>query len=100
MLESHAESRRGSTPEVIRLTVNRITDLHQQAPDASIGVLVRRKKDIQTLLLELKRRGIRASGEGGNLLTDSEAVQLALSLFVWPITPATPPPFSTLPPRR
>jgi len=81
LLECHAESRRGSTPEVIRLAIDRIADLHQQAPDASIGVLVRRKKDIQTLLLELKRRGIRASGEGGNLLTDSEAVQLALSLF-------------------
>jgi ATP-dependent helicase/nuclease subunit A len=81
LLECTAEKRQGSAPHVTKLLIDRIEDLHRQAPDASIGVLLRRKKDIQALLLELKRRGIRASGEGGNLLTDSKAVQLALSLF-------------------
>lgn len=81
LLECNAEKRKGSTPFVTKLLIDRIEELHRQAPDASIGVLLRRKKDIQSLLLELKRRGIRASGEGGNLLTDSKAVQLALSLF-------------------
>lgn len=81
LLECTAEKRQGSSPHITKLLIDRIEDLHRQAPDASIGVLLRRKKDIQVLLLELKRRGIRASGEGGNLLTDSKAVQLALSLF-------------------
>ena len=81
LLQCNAEKRRGSTPKVMQLAIDRVEDLHRQAPEASIGVLVRRKKDIQTLLLELKRLGIRASGEGGNLLTDSKAVQLVLSVF-------------------
>jgi ATP-dependent exoDNAse (exonuclease V) beta subunit len=81
LLQCQAEKRKGSTPKVMQLVIDRIEDLHRQAPEASIGVLVRRKRDIQTLLLALKRLGIRASGEGGNLLTDSQAVQLALSLF-------------------
>lgn len=81
LLQCKAEKRKGSTPKVMQLVIDRVEDLHRQAPEATIGVLVRRKKDIQTLLLELKRLGIRASGEGGNLLTDSKAVQLALSVF-------------------
>ncbi len=81
LLQSQAEKRKGSTPDVMRLVISRVQALHEQAPSASIGILVRRKREIQTLLLELKRLGIRASGEGGNLLTDSEAVQLALSMF-------------------
>jgi ATP-dependent exoDNAse (exonuclease V) beta subunit len=81
LLECTAEKRLGSSPQVTKLLIDRIEDLHRQAPKASIGVLLHRKKNIQSLLLELKRRGIRASGEGGNLLTDSKVVQLALSLF-------------------
>ena len=81
LLQCKAEKRKGSTPKVMQLVIDRIEDLHRQAPEATIGVLVRRKKDIQTILLELKRLGIRASGEGGNLLTDSRAVQLTLSVF-------------------
>ena len=81
LLECTAEKRLGSSPQVTKLIIHRIEDLHRQAPKASIGVLLHRKKNIQSLLLELKRRGIRASGEGGNLLTDSKVVQLALSLF-------------------
>ncbi len=46
-----------------------------------VGILVRRNAVIPRLLFELQRLGVRASGEGGNPLTDSRAVLSVLSLF-------------------
>jgi ATP-dependent exoDNAse (exonuclease V) beta subunit len=48
---------------------------------ARIGVLVRRNRPIPRLIHELRRRGVLASGEGGNPLADSEAVRVLLSLL-------------------
>ena len=55
--------------------------LHAEAPAASIGVLVRRNVAVARMIYELRSRGIEASEEGGNPLTDSAAVQLVLSLL-------------------
>jgi ATP-dependent helicase/nuclease subunit A len=51
-------------------------------PAATIAVLVRRNQLIPRLILELRRLGVLASGEGGNALTDSDTVQVVLSLLV------------------
>ncbi len=47
---------------------------------ASIGVLFRRNADVATMIALLRDRGISASQDGGNPLTDSAAVELVLSL--------------------
>jgi len=59
----------------------RIRELGQQAPGRSIGVLCRKNDTVACMIYELRLLGVQASEEGGNPLTDSPAVQLALSLF-------------------
>jgi ATP-dependent exoDNAse (exonuclease V) beta subunit len=51
----------------------------RRAPDCSVGVLVRKNANIVPLIQMLQRRGIHASEEGGNPLTDSAAVAAMLS---------------------
>jgi len=52
-----------------------------EAPLASVGVLVRTNAAVAKLIYRLRDRGIPASEEGGNSLTDSPAVELILSLL-------------------
>lgn len=72
-----------STDKRFEAVLERAADLAAeaaaQAPEGTIGVLVRSNKAIPRLLHALRRRGVAASGEGGNPVTDAEAVQLALS---------------------
>jgi ATP-dependent helicase/nuclease subunit A len=58
-----------------------IARLHAEAQHASIGVLTRSNKAVRRIIWELHKRGVPASEEGGNPLTDSPAVMLVLSLF-------------------
>ncbi|MCA9000165.1 MAG: UvrD-helicase domain-containing protein, partial [Planctomycetaceae bacterium] len=60
-----------------------IRDLHQQAPGCSIGVLTRTNRSVGRLVYELTQRGVEASEEGGNPVTDSAAVELVLSLMTF-----------------
>ncbi|MDA7951123.1 MAG: UvrD-helicase domain-containing protein [Pirellulaceae bacterium] len=61
-------------------TADRVEQIHQNAPHKTIGILVRTNSAIKEIIYELQRRGIRASEEGGNPLTDSPAVEILLSL--------------------
>jgi len=76
----HGE-RAGDGVAMRQATLERIIALHCQNPDASLAVLVRSNKVIPQLIAELAAQGIRASGAGGNPLTDSRAVDIALSLL-------------------
>ena len=67
--------------KVTKLTLRRVAALAEAEPTATIAVLVRTRKRIPVLIDGLQRAGLRASGEGGNPLTDSAAVLHALSLF-------------------
>ena len=58
-----------------------IARLVHEAPGRSVGVLVRDNDAVATLIYELHRKGIAASEEGGNPLTDSPAVSVVLSLL-------------------
>ena len=63
-----------------KATVKRIRQLVRELPaDKTIGVLVRRNKEVTELISLLREKGIPASEEGGSLLTDSVAVELVLS---------------------
>ncbi|MBM3986283.1 MAG: hypothetical protein FJ296_11470, partial [Planctomycetes bacterium] len=77
--ESGAEERRTLLAQAAADLVARLV---QADPRASVGVLVRVNKPIPRLLHALRARGVPASGEGGNALTDSEAVLVLLSLLL------------------
>ncbi len=66
---------------VLRLAAKRARDIADEAPHATIGILVRRNDLIPRLIFLLRDEGLRASGEGGNPLTDSIAVLHFLSLL-------------------
>lgn len=66
---------------VLGAAVERVGAILDDAPRATIGVLVRRRAWIPDLIRRLRDAGIAASDEGGNPLTDSMAVLHALSLL-------------------
>jgi len=72
-------ARRGAL--LARAAAQLVARLVAADPQATIGVLVRRNEPIPRLILELRQLGVLASGEGGNPLTDSDSVQLLLSLL-------------------
>lgn len=69
------------TAQLMVAAAEHVRALVEAAPQASIAVLLRRREPSARLLRELRQRGVLASGEGGNALTDSDAVRLALSLL-------------------
>jgi ATP-dependent helicase/nuclease subunit A len=66
---------------VLELAVERVKRIVEAAPTATVGLLLRTKSRLPRLIYLLRREGIRASGEGGNPLTDSAAVLAFLSLL-------------------
>lgn len=68
-------------PSLLRRAAEVVAHLHQQMPDRTIGVLVRRNAVLAHLMNELRNLGIRASGEGGTSLTDMPPVNALLSLL-------------------
>lgn len=74
-------SREEQEGEVFRRAAHRVAAMTSQAKSRSIGVLCRRNDKVGQMMNELQRLGVPASEEGGNLLTDSAAVELVLSLL-------------------
>ncbi|MBN2218100.1 MAG: UvrD-helicase domain-containing protein [Pirellulales bacterium] len=73
------DQRGAQADATLDFAAGRIAELHAAVPGRSIGVLVRRNRSVARLIHRLGRLGVAASEEGGNPLTDSPAVQLALS---------------------
>jgi ATP-dependent exoDNAse (exonuclease V) beta subunit len=80
-LHGERPSKADRTGQLMIAAADRVRELVAAAPWASIAVLLRRRAPSARLLRELRQRGVLASGEGGNALTDSDAVRLALSLL-------------------
>ena len=59
----------------------RVAALHQTHPGCSVGVLTRANAAVTGIASRLRSRGIDASEEGGQPVTDSPAVQLLMSLL-------------------
>ena len=60
----------------LRDVADRISEIHRDHPDASIGVLTRNNKGVAQMIYLLDQLGLDVSQEGGNPLTDSIAVEL------------------------
>jgi ATP-dependent helicase/nuclease subunit A len=56
-----------------------VEEVLRSAPNATVGVLTRKNAGVARMIAELRGRGIAASQEGGNPLTDSTAVQIVLA---------------------
>lgn len=56
--------------------------IHQRSPESSIGILMRTNQGVAQLIYMLENLSVDASGEGGNPLTDSAAVELVLSALM------------------
>ncbi|HVX60226.1 MAG TPA: UvrD-helicase domain-containing protein [Pirellulales bacterium] len=65
----------------LKFAAEEVARLAREAPDCSVGALVRDNQAVARLIFELRQRGIQASEEGGNPLTDSPAVTVVLSLL-------------------
>lgn len=65
----------------LKFAAEEIARLAREAPDCSVGALVRDNQAVARLIFELRQKGIQASEEGGNPLTDSPAVTVLLSLL-------------------
>ena len=66
---------------VLERVADSVTAIARDAPGATVGILLRRNEQIPWIIDRLARIGIRASGEGGNPLTDSTAVLHLVSLL-------------------
>ncbi|NOT29526.1 MAG: UvrD-helicase domain-containing protein, partial [Planctomycetes bacterium] len=76
-----AEGEEEAQLAVLKLAARRARAIADEAPHGTIGILVRRNDPIARLIFLLRDEGLRASGEGGNPLTDSMAVLHFLSLL-------------------
>lgn len=63
------------------LAARRAADLRNQAPAATIGILVRKNKHIRPIVHALQQLDVPFSEEGGNPLSDSPPVSAAVSLL-------------------
>jgi ATP-dependent helicase/nuclease subunit A len=68
-------------PRLFRRAAQRVAALRAEMPGRSIGVLTRRNATVARIMMELKRLGVDASEEGGNAVTDSDAVTSLLALL-------------------
>ncbi|MFW6078642.1 MAG: UvrD-helicase domain-containing protein [Gemmatimonadota bacterium] len=75
------EGRSEHRPRLLAHAADLVRDLHRDSPGFEIGVLTRTNKAVARLIHELRTRGVPASEEGGNPLTDAESVAAVLALL-------------------
>lgn len=76
-----ASTANAAASDPLEVAATRICALLEKHPAASIGVLFRTNASLPRMMHLLAGRGLRASGEGGNLLSDSIAALHYLSLL-------------------
>jgi ATP-dependent exoDNAse (exonuclease V) beta subunit len=67
----------------IETILHAVEEHRREDPNREIAILCRRHKLMPAILTGLRRRRINASGEGGNPVTDSAAVEAVLSMLTW-----------------
>ncbi|MDO4558445.1 MAG: UvrD-helicase domain-containing protein, partial [Planctomycetia bacterium] len=72
---------KGENETIVPFAARRIREFVNQAPEATIGVLMRRNQMVGRMIHALRQLGLDASEEGGNPLTDSPAVEVILALM-------------------
>src|SRR5690606_37429261 len=75
------EGRGGARPRLFEYAAARVAELAAAHPDRTIGVLTRTNAAVARLFLELRRRDLPVSQEGGNPLTDAAPCEAVLALL-------------------
>jgi len=70
-------------PDEIETILRAVEEHRHEDPNREIAILCRRRKLIPTIIAGLRQRGVEASGEGGNPVADSAAVEMVLSMLTW-----------------
>jgi len=76
-----AEDESNDDTALLERAVERALLISEEAPHATVGILMRERKYIADLIHRLRQADVAASGEGGSELTDSEAVLAFVSLL-------------------
>lgn len=77
--ESDGETEDSPASLLLCEIAERVKELHWASPKSTIGILTRTNKEVAEIITLLRERGVEASQEGGNPLTDTAAVLLLLS---------------------
>ena len=77
--ESDGETEESPASLLLCEIAERVKELHWSSPKSTIGILTRTNKEVAEIITLLRERGVEASQEGGNPLTDTAAVLLILS---------------------
>lgn len=80
-LPGYTTVRLGAKATLFAEAADLVKELHEQAPARTIGVLVRTNAAVAQMILELRKRELFPSEEGGNPLTDSGACEAVLALL-------------------
>ena len=75
------EENGGESDPVLERLVERLLALTEKSASISVGVLTRTNKPISSIIDRLQSSGLKASGEGGNAITDSLAILQLLSIL-------------------
>ena len=75
------EENGGESDPVLEKLVERLLALTEKSSSVSIGVLTRTNKPISSIIDQLQASGLKASGEGGNTITDSLAILQLLAIL-------------------
>ena len=87
--KNHHQRNRDRNANVFDVAVEKIRQLKAELPpERTIGVLVRKNQTVGEMIYLLRDAGIAASEEGGNLLTDSVAIDKLLALLTLADHPA------------
>jgi ATP-dependent exoDNAse (exonuclease V) beta subunit len=81
--DSDLEPEDEDSPDEIEIILRAVQQHLNEDPQREIAILCRRHKLMPSILAGLRMRGIAASGEGGNPVTDSVAVETVLSMLTW-----------------
>lgn len=82
LVEARSKEENGSDSDpIIEKLVERLFALTEKSASISIGVLTRTNKPISSIIDRLQASGLKASGEGGNTITDSLAILQLLSIL-------------------
>jgi ATP-dependent helicase/nuclease subunit A len=76
-----AASKEDQTLATLEFAARRVEAILEQQPRTRVGILVRTNRWISQIIFNLQQLGIPASEEGGNPLTDSPPVAVAMSLL-------------------
>jgi len=83
MIDPEQEADEDETPDEVQTILAAVAQHRREDANREIAILCRRRKLMPMILAGLRKQGVVASGEGGNPVADSAAVETVLSMLTW-----------------